>query len=98
MTYKIILKSEADDDLDELSHREKLLVFKQFKKIASSPELGKVLGNKAGYNLSGCRKVYADQKRIRIVYTILNNQIVIEVVAIGKRDELEVYKKASERL
>jgi mRNA interferase RelE/StbE len=98
MTYKIILKSEADDDLDELSSREKLLVFKQFKKIVSSPELGKVLGNKAGYNLSGCRKMYADQKRIRIVYTILNNQIVIEVVAIGKRDELEVYKKASERL
>jgi len=98
MTYKITLKTEADEELEELSNRERILVFKQFKKIASSPELGKLLGNRAGYNLSGCRKMYADRKRIRIVYTILDEQIVIEVIAIGKRDEMEVYKNAAERL
>ncbi|MEA3522732.1 MAG: type II toxin-antitoxin system RelE/ParE family toxin [Campylobacterota bacterium] len=98
MRYKIVLKSEADDDLDELSHREKILVFKQFKKIASSPELGKLLGNKNGYDLSGCRKMYADQKRIRIVYSIIEDKIIIEIIAVGKRNEFEVYKKASERL
>ncbi len=98
MTYDIVLKIEADKELSELSSRERILVFKQFKKISSSPELGKLLGNKAGYDLSGCRKMYADKKRIRIVYTILENQIVIEVIAIGKRDELEVYKNAAERL
>ncbi len=98
MTYDIVLKIEADKELSELSSRERILVFKQFKKISSSPELGKLLGNKAGYDLSGCRKMYADKKRIRIVYTILDDQIVIEVIAIGKRDELEVYKSAAERL
>ncbi len=98
MTYKIVLKIEADKELEELSNRERILVFKQFKKIASSPELGKLLGNRAEYNLSGCRKMYADRKRIRIVYTILDEQIVIEVIAIGKRDEMEVYKNAAERL
>lgn len=65
------------------------------KKIATSAELGQVLGNKAGLNLSGCRKMYADKKKIRIVYTILEDEIIIEVIAIGKRDELEVYKKAA---
>jgi len=98
MTYEILLKEEADEELKDLSNRERVLVFKQFKKIASSPELGKLLGNKAGYDLSGCRKMYADKKRIRIVYTILDEQIIIEVVAIGKRDEMEVYKNAAERL
>ena len=98
MTYDIVLKIEADEELSKLSNRERILVFKQFKKISSSPELGKLLGNKAGYDLSGCRKMYADKKRIRIVYTILDNQIVIEIIAIGKRDELEVYKNAAERL
>ncbi len=98
MTYRIILKTEADEELGELSNRERILIFKQFKKIASSPELGKLLGNRAGYDLSGCRKMYADKKRIRIVYTILDEQIVIEVIAIGKRDEMEVYKNAAERL
>jgi len=98
MQYKIVLKVEADEELEKLSNRERILVFKQFKKIASSPELGKLLGHKAGYDLSGCRKMYADKKRIRIVYIILDGQIVIEVIAIGKRDEMEVYKSASERL
>jgi mRNA interferase RelE/StbE len=98
MTYDIVLKVEADEELSNLSNRERILVFKQFKKISSSPELGKLLGNKAGYDLSGCRKMYADKKRIRIVYTVLDNQIMIEVIAIGKRDEMEVYKNASERL
>ncbi len=98
MHYEIVLKVEAEEELDGLSKRERLLVFKQFKKISTSPELGIRLGNKAGYDLSGCRKIYVDKKRIRIVYTIIEEQIVIEVIAIGKRDEMEVYKKASERL
>ncbi len=98
MLYKIVLKTEADEELAKLSNRERLLVFKQLKKIATSPELGQVLGNKAGLNLSSCRKMYADKKKIRIVYTILEDEIIIEVIAIGKRDELEVYKKASQRL
>jgi mRNA interferase RelE/StbE len=98
MLYKIVLKTEVNEELAELSNRERLLVFKQLKKIATSPELGQVLGNKAGLNLSSCRKMYADKKKIRIVYTILEDEIIIEVIAIGKRDELEVYKKASQRL
>jgi len=98
MSYKIVLKEEADSELCNLSNREKLLVFKQLKKISASPELGQLLGHKAGYDLSGCRKMYADKKRIRIVYTIVEEQIVVEIIAIGKRDELEVYKLANERL
>ncbi len=98
MPYKIVLKREADDDLDALSHREKILVFKQLKKISVSPELGQLLGKRAGFDLSGYRKMYADQKNIRIVYTIVEDEIIIEVIAIGKRDDMEVYKSASERI
>jgi mRNA interferase RelE/StbE len=98
MLYKITLKIEADEELSKLSERERILVFKQFKKLSTSPELGKPLGNKAGYDLSGCKKMYADKKRIRIVYTIVQNEIVVEIIAIGKRDEMEVYKSAAERL
>jgi len=98
MTYEIVLKKEADEELGALSSRERILVFKQFKKIASSPELGKMLGNRVGYDLSGCRKMYADKKCIRIVYTVLVEQIIIEVIAVGKRDEMEVYQNAADRL
>jgi len=98
MPYEIVLKEEADEELAALSNRERILVFKQFKKIAISPELGQALGNKNGYDLSGCQKMYADKKRIRIVYRVVEQQIVVEVIAIGKRDEMEVYKDASQRV
>ncbi len=35
--------------------------------------------------------MYVDKKRIRIVYKIVYNQIIVEVIAIGKRDEMFGY-------
>ena len=96
--YKIVFKDDAIKDLYKLSSNQQTLIAKQLKKISKSPELGKLLGNKNGYNLSGCRKMYADNKQIRIVYKILEKKISIEVIALGKRNEMEVYKKASKRL
>lgn len=98
MNYKIVLKEEADDDLSDLSHSQKLLIFKQFKKLEKSPELGILLGKKSGYDLTGYRKMYADKKQLRIVYQIIDDIIEVEVIAIGKRDDMEVYKKASDRI
>ena len=42
--------------------------------------------------------MYADNKQIRIVYKIIEDKIIIEVVAVGKRSEMEVYDKASKRV
>ena len=98
MHYNVVLKEEADEELSKLSNRERLLVFKQLKKISNAPELGQKLGNKGGYDLSGCRKMYADKKKIRIVYTFKDEEIIIEIIAIGKRDEMQVYKDAAQRL
>ena len=98
MSYKLILHPSVHKDLDALSKAQERLVFKQFKKLKNSPELGKPLGNKAGYNLSGCRKLYVDKKKIRIVYRIIDNEIVVEVIVVGKREDMKVYAEASERL
>ncbi len=98
MNYKLELLLEAHEDLAQFSNRERILVYKQFKKIQKSPELGILLGNKNGYDFSGCRKMYADNKKIRIVYKIVEDRIIVEVIAVGKRNEMEVYKKASKRV
>jgi len=97
MTYKLIIKKEAKDDLSELTHSQKLLIIKQFKKLETSPQLGILLGNKSGYDLTGYRKMYLDKKKLRIVYRIVDDVIEVEVIAIGKRDDMDVYAKASER-
>ncbi len=98
MNYKIVLKQEADDDLCSLSYSQKILIYKQFKKLEKSPELGISLGKKLGYDLTGYKKMYADKKQLRIVYKIIEDIIEVEIIAIGKRDDMEVYKKASDRI
>jgi mRNA interferase RelE/StbE len=96
--YKIEYFPEALKDFEELDNSVRLLVFKQLKKLSISPELGELLGNKAGFDLSGCRKMYVDNKRVRIVYRIFEDKIIVEVIAIGDRDEMSVYDDAAQRL
>jgi len=98
MSYEIILHPKVlEKDFRSLSKSQIVLVYKQFKKLQTSPELGTLLGNKSGYDLSGCRKMYVDKKKVRIVYTILEEIITVEVIAVGKRDDMVVYAKAEER-
>ncbi len=85
MSYELVFKDEVKQDLIELSHSQRLLVFKQFSKLENSPK-------------RGCRKIYVDKKKIRIVYRIIDDEIVVEVIVVGKRSDMKVYADASERL
>lgn len=98
MIYEIRLNEGADADFLGFDGRVKKLIAKQLQKIAVSLELGELLGNKAGFDLSGCRKMYVDNKRVRIVYRIIDDKIIVEVIAIGERDEMDVYESAAQRL
>ncbi len=98
MIYKLTLKEGVMKDLSKLSNKQEDLVLKQFKKLETSPQLGDYLGNKAGYNLSGCRKLYVDNKKIRIVYQIIDDKVIVEVIVVGKRDDMRVYSEAHKRL
>ena len=60
--------------------------------------MGEHLGNRAGLDLTGYYKLYAAKKAIHIVYRILEQEILVEVVAIGKREDLAVYQEALKRL
>jgi len=94
-TYKF--HPEAKVELSKLNHSVQILFAKTLKKILKSPELGQELGNKNNMNLSGLQKMYFDNKKYRVVYEVIENEILIHIVAIGKRDKMEVYQTASER-
>lgn len=96
--YSIEFHEDVRQDLKELGHSTAALVFKKLLKIAQNPLVGDDLGNKANNNLAGLRKVYVDNKRVRIVYKILEEKIEVFVIAVGKRDSMEVYKKAANRI
>jgi mRNA interferase RelE/StbE len=98
MHYKVQLIEEAREDFKKLDHSQKMQVSKQLKSLEINPHKGKRLGNKYGINLSGYLKLYAVKKQVRIVYTIKEKEILVEVISIGMREDFAVYKEAFRRI
>ena len=98
MRYKIYLTEYAAEDFRQLDGSVKKQVAKQLKKLEETPHLEAPLGNMRGFDLSGYYKLYAAKKSIRIVYRIIEDEILVEVVGIGKRADFEVYAEVARRL
>ncbi len=98
MEYEIKFHPAALKEFCELDGSIKKLVKKQLDKLKTSPLLGEELGNKNGYDLSGYRKMYACKKQVRIVYSVVENVLLVNIIAIGKREDMEVYANAAERV
>ena len=96
--YELKTHPKIEEDLKELDHSMRVQVFKKLKQIQQSPQIGLPLGNKNNMDLSGFKKVYVAKKRVRIVYEIQDDVLCVYIIAVGKRDDMEVYKKAFNRL
>lgn len=96
--YSLKLHDKVYDDLKVLDNALVIKVFKKLKQIQQSPQMGENLGNKNGMNLSGFKKVYIDKKRVRIVFEVEDDILTVYTIAVGQRDDMEVYKKAFDRL
>jgi len=95
-TWKVELIPEAQADFNRLDGSVKKLILKQLVKLEQNPKYGDPLGNKAGINLEGYFKLYADKKRIRIIYEEIDH--IIKIIAIDKREDMEVYRIALKRI
>lgn len=98
MRYKVLLTREAAADFRALDGSVKPVVARQLKKLEESPHLGQALGNLRGFDLTGYYKLYALKKSIRIVYRIIEDEVVVEVVGVGRREDFEVYAQVARRL
>lgn len=95
--YELKFHPLLEEDLKQLNHSVRTEVFKKLKKIQESPELGQLLGNKNNMNLTGLYKAYVAKKQVRIVYEIIDDALVVYVIAIGKREDFKVYRQAEQR-
>lgn len=94
MSYKLVFKAEAKKEWDKLD----ATVRQQFKKkLAERIESPRVESSR----LSGMRDCYKIKLRTvgyRLVYQVRDNELVVSVVAIGKRERNAVYKTAVKRV
>lgn len=95
--YKILFHPKARKEFDQLDGSVRKVVRKQIEKLQSTPTLGERLGNKAGLDLTGYRKMYAYKKKIRVVYRIIEGKLLIFVISIGAREDMIVYREAEKR-
>ena len=98
--YKLQYHHEVFEDLDKLSYEILTEVSAYFDKYKSDPyKYSKKLYNQGEINLKGYRKTYVADATYRIVLKIEDDVIkVVEVVAVGKREDKEVYKEAHLRI
>lgn len=96
--YNVSLSEEAIEDITKLDGSIKKLVVKQLQALQDNPFKGEALGNKAGIDLSGCYKLYVHKKQVRIVYQVIDNELLVFVIGVGKRENLEVYKEIFKRV
>ena len=94
--WKVELIPEASLDFNSLDGSVRKAVLKQLVKLEHDPRYGDLLGNKAGINLEGYYKLYADKKKVRIVYTVEGQ--TVRVIAIDRREDMAVYQIALGRI
>ena len=96
--YNFEFHPQAKDELTKLNRSVQILFTKKLKQLLNSPEIGVKLGNKNNLNLTGLKKVYFNNKKYRIVYETIESKIIIYIIAVGKREDMDVYKKANDRV
>lgn len=94
MTYTIKFRESAAKEWDKLDKALQQQFAKKLKKCCENPHVpsAKLRG------MPGCYKIKLRASGFRLVYEVIDNVLIIAVVAVGKRERSDVYQLASERL
>jgi len=85
MTYKIVIAPTALKMLKDITDRRvRDLIVKRIDELMEEPE---IQGKPLIAELSGCRSIRAAGQRYRIVYRVINDKIMVYIVAMGIRKE-----------
>ncbi|MHC0552476.1 type II toxin-antitoxin system RelE family toxin [Salinicoccus sp. CNSTN-B1] len=94
--YELEFTAHTAREEKELDGNERVFVDKALKRIK---ERGMQAGQPLQGELKHCRKLKNQKMGLRVIFRQLDDKIeVIQIVAIGKRSDAEVYKNAIERL
>ena len=92
--YILDLEDEALDDMRRLDPVMRRRVVQVLDRILTNPTAG---GKRLRGSLANCFEHHV-ANQYRIVYRIKEQIITVQIIAIGKRENLEVYRVATERV
>nr|MBF0223591.1 type II toxin-antitoxin system RelE/ParE family toxin [Desulfobulbaceae bacterium] len=93
-TYRLVFKEEAKKEWDNLDSTVRIIFAKKLKERIQQPRV-------ESSRLSGmkdCYKIKLNRAGFRLVYQVRDNDLIVSVVAVGKRERNLVYKIAGKRI
>jgi len=94
MSYSLEFKPKALKEWKRLDHSIKLQFHKKLKEILLTPHI-------PHSKLSGFQNVYKIKLRssgFRLAYEVIDEKVIVVVLAVGKREDNSVYSKIEKRL
>lgn len=86
MTYKLVFNEKALEEFDKLSPDIALQFHKKLTKILDNPRIPK---NKlTGIGAKDLYKIKLRSSGFRLLYEVKDNQLIVLVIKIGKRDSV----------
>ena len=94
MTYKLTFLTSAKKEWDKLGETIQKQLKAKLEKRLDGPHVPK----DALHGMKGCYKIKLRASGYRLVYRVFDQRVVVQVVAIGKRNRDEVYRHVLQRL
>ena len=94
MSYELKFKEEAWQEWNNLDGSIRELFKKKLKERLENPKIPSARLR----TMSDCYKIKLKGPGYRLVYQVRDNEFVVVVIAVGKRDKNQVYKIASIRM
>lgn len=94
MTYRLLFKAEAKKEWDKLDSAIRTQFKKKLSKRLEAPrvESARLSG------LKDCYKIKLRSAGFRLVYQVRDEEVVVSVIAVGKRERNAIYKAAVKRI
>ncbi|UVO09143.1 type II toxin-antitoxin system RelE/ParE family toxin [Pectobacterium polonicum] len=94
MSYKLEFEEHALKEFKKLGAPVREQFTKKLKEVLQNPH---VPANRL-HGMADCYKIKLRSVGYRLVYQVLEHEIVVLVLAVGKRERSEVYKAAKDQL
>ena len=94
MNYKLLFKVEAEKEWSKLDFTIKRQFKKKLVECLKNPHIPSARLN----GMKNCYKIKLQSVGYRLVYEVRDKELVVSVVAVGKRERNEVYKTAIKRI
>ena len=94
MIYKLVFKRDADEEWRKLDNSIKTQFKKKLKERLQNPRIDSTRLN----GMDDCYKIKLRSAGYRLVYQVRDRELVVSVIAVGKRERNQVYKSAIKRV